>query len=370
MSQNIEQIYVANPAVAMASTDLLYLGRSPYNTADDFAITWSDMEASITAVGTVTSGTWNATTLAIAHGGTGVTSVTTTPTANAWAGWNTNSQLSAHNFLASYTTTATNGGTTTLTTASNYFQFFTGSSTETVVLPVTSTLALGQGFVIVNRSSGAVTVNASDSSLVQVMAANTRLELTCISTSGTSNAAWDSLYLPTAITLPVTVPYGGTGLSSATAYGIIAGGTTSTGDFQVVSPGLAGQYLQATGVSSLPQWASVSGVFTTTTISGTTQAAAVATRYIALNAGQTTVTLPSTYAVGDVIALVGSTANTGGWILTANTGDTIRVNNSTTSAGGTVTCTAVAGQCIEVVCDVANTSWVMTSTSSVSLTTA
>jgi len=46
------------------------------------------------------------------------------------------------------------------------------------------------------------------------------------------------------------------------------------------------------------------------------------------------------------------------------------VNNSTTSAGGTVTSSAVAGQTIELVADVADTSWVMMDTSSVTLTTA
>lgn len=112
------------------------------------------------------------------------------------------------------------------------------------------------------------------------------------------------------------------------------------------------------------------GGLSTVTISGTSQAAAVSTKYIALNAGQTTLTLPSTYAVGDVVALIGAITNVGGWVVQAAAGDTIRVNNSTTSSGGTVTCTAVAGQCITLVCDVANTSWVMMSTSSVLLTTA
>lgn len=112
------------------------------------------------------------------------------------------------------------------------------------------------------------------------------------------------------------------------------------------------------------------GGLATVSIAGTSQAAAVSTKYIALNAGQTTLTLPSTYAVGDVIALIGATSNTGGWIIQASAGDTIRVNNATTSAGGTVTCTAVAGQCISLVCDVANVSWVMNTTSSVLLTTA
>lgn len=112
------------------------------------------------------------------------------------------------------------------------------------------------------------------------------------------------------------------------------------------------------------------GGLATATISGTTQTAVVSTKYIALNSGQTTLTLPTTYAVGDVVSLIGSTANTGGWIVQAVAGDTVRVNNSTTSSGGTVTCTAVAGQCIELTCDVANVSWVMVGTSSVLLTTA
>jgi hypothetical protein len=112
------------------------------------------------------------------------------------------------------------------------------------------------------------------------------------------------------------------------------------------------------------------GGLATATIAGTTQAAAVNTTYIALNSGQTTLTLPAVYAVGEIVRLVGATANTGGWVVTASAGDTVRVNNSTTSAGGTVTCAAVAGQCIEIICDVANSSWIMTSTSSVLLTTA
>ena len=112
------------------------------------------------------------------------------------------------------------------------------------------------------------------------------------------------------------------------------------------------------------------GGLATVTIAGTSQNAAVNTQYIALNAGQTTVTLPATCAVGDIVCLVGSTANTGGWILDAPAGDTIRVLNSTTSAGGTVTSTAQAGECIEVICDVANTSWVARYFVSTVLTTA
>jgi len=112
------------------------------------------------------------------------------------------------------------------------------------------------------------------------------------------------------------------------------------------------------------------GGLATVPIVGTSQVAAVNTTYIALNAAQTSLDLPAVFAVGDIIRLVGATANAGGWVVVAETGDTVRVLSSTTSAGGTVTSTAQAGECIELVCDVANTSWVTTSFVSTLLTTA
>lgn len=94
----------------------------------------------------------------------------------------------------SYTTTATAAGTTTLTVDSNRKQYFTGSTTQTVVLPVTSTLALGRAFKIVNESSGVVTVQSSGANTIQAMAANTILDLECILTSGTGIASWYAKY--------------------------------------------------------------------------------------------------------------------------------------------------------------------------------
>ncbi len=53
---------------------------------------------------------------------------------------------------------------------------------------------------------------------------------------------------------PMTVPYGGTGDSSFTAYSVLCGGTTSTGILQNVSTvGLSGQ-LTSNGSSALPTW--------------------------------------------------------------------------------------------------------------------
>ena len=47
---------------------------------------------------------------------------------------------------------------------------------------------------------------------------------------------------------------GGSGLTSATAYGLIVGGTTTTGNLQVITPGTSGTVLQYNGASSLPTW--------------------------------------------------------------------------------------------------------------------
>ena len=133
-------------------------------------------------------------------GGTGVTSVTTTPTATSFAGWDSNSSLSAGSFIQGYTTTATAAGTTTLTVGSTGIQVFTGATTQTVTLPVASTMVLGQRFEIINRSSGIVTVQSSGANTIQTMASSTLLIVTCILTSGTGTASWNSIYTSNTLT--------------------------------------------------------------------------------------------------------------------------------------------------------------------------
>ena len=94
-----------------------------------------------------------------------------------------------------YTTTATAAGTTTLTVDSNYRQFFTGSTTQTVVLPVASTMTLGQSFEISNSSTGTLTVQSSGLNLVASVEGGKSVLITCILTSGTSAASWDIQFI-------------------------------------------------------------------------------------------------------------------------------------------------------------------------------
>jgi hypothetical protein len=114
-----------------------------------------------------------------------------------------NAALTALAFIGSVATTATAAGTTTLTVASAMLQQFTGSTTQTVVMPSGTTLVNGQEYYITNRSTGVVTVNANGGGLLQTMAAGSQLILTLIS-NGTTAGTWDVGYLSAGGTGTVT----------------------------------------------------------------------------------------------------------------------------------------------------------------------
>lgn len=90
-------------------------------------------------------------------------------------------------------------------------------------------------------------------------------------------------------------------------------------------------------------------------ISGTTQAAAVDSGYVVQNASQTTITLPATAPLGSVIAVRGLGA--AGWILQANTGQTIKVDGQTTTSAGSLTSSGQYDS-IDITCVVANTTFI------------
>ncbi len=104
---------------------------------------------------------------------------------------NSNANASADSFIAGYTTTATSAGTLTLTVNDTQQQYLTGTTTHTVVLPVTSTKVLGQSFTICNNSTGIVTVQSSGTNTVQTMAGGTWAIYTVINTGVTTAAGWN-----------------------------------------------------------------------------------------------------------------------------------------------------------------------------------
>jgi hypothetical protein len=104
------------------------------------------------------------------------------------------STLPVNTLRLGYTTTATAAGTTTLTATSTQNQFFTGSTTQTVVLPVASTLVVGDTYYIQNNSTGALTVNSSGGNLVVTIPPSVTASLYCVTASGTTAASWDADY--------------------------------------------------------------------------------------------------------------------------------------------------------------------------------
>lgn len=193
-------------------------------------------QTNITAVGNVTGGTWSATAVGIAYGGTGKT---TAPAAMA--------------ALMGYTSTATAAGTTALTNTSSYYQQFTGTSTQTVTLPVTSTLQTGWTFHIVNNSTGNVTVQSSGLNTVIVVIPGTTAMLTCIGTALTTAADWEagltdfSTYTGTGAVVLATSPTLVTPvIGAATGTSLSVSGNVTGGNI-VTSALVQGATLSATG---------------------------------------------------------------------------------------------------------------------------
>lgn len=100
-----------------------------------------------------------------------------------------------NNLRLGYTTTVTAAGTTTLTNASNNQQVFTGATTQTVVMPVATTMTVGTRYLIENNSTGTVTVNSSGGNLISTVLSGSSIKVTSILASGTTAASWDAEYV-------------------------------------------------------------------------------------------------------------------------------------------------------------------------------
>lgn len=139
--------------------------------------------------------------LAIANGGTGASSLAAAGielTANkgaagGYAGLDANSNISANGLLEGYQTTTTAGATTTLTIASKPIQVFTGSSIQTLVLPTTS-VPLGYQVLVINQSTGAVTVQSSGANTIIAVGPGASAVFTALAATPTTAANWNVQY--------------------------------------------------------------------------------------------------------------------------------------------------------------------------------
>lgn len=274
----------------------------------------------------ITGGSWQGGIIDIAYGGTGVGSVTISPTASSWAGWDASSNMSAVNFLAGFATTVSAAGTTILTVGSAYTQEITGSTTQTVQMPVTSTLMTGHSFKIINNSSGSVSLTSSGSDPILVMAANTTAFITCVLNSGTTAASWNASY----------VFDNGAGVLSitGTANQVIA--SASTGAVTLSLP-------QDIATTSVPSFANViQGYTTTATAAGTTTLTATSNRQQYFTGATTqTVQMPvtSTLSLGQSWVIV----NLSSGIVTINSSGGNAITTLNANSQATVTCILTSG---------------------------
>lgn len=116
----------------------------------------------------------------------------------------------------------------------------------------------------------------------------------------------------------ITVTYGGSGRASATAYALIAGGTTSTGAHQSLATGSTGQVLQSAGNAAIP-------AYSTATYPSTATNSGRVMRADGTNWVQSTSTFADTYSASTLLYSNGANAVTG--LATANSA-TLVTNSS------------------------------------------
>jgi len=172
-----------------------------------------------------------------------------------------NTNPSINNLQGQYTTTATAAGTTTLTVASTAIQRFSGSTTQTCVMPDATTLTAGMQYMIVNNSTGVVTVNKNGGTLIKAVAAGQTLIVTVTdisSSAGTYNSEYST-----------DLPIGNATASTAT-FTPAALGSITAGRIEVDAAGVPYYSHTATnrGIVEAPMWARVDADFTLSAASG------------------------------------------------------------------------------------------------------
>lgn len=193
--------------------------------------------------------------------------------------------------LNGFTTTATAAGTTVLTNTSSVYQLFTGTTTQTITLPVVTTLAQGWVFHIINNSTGNLTVNSSGSNLVITVLAGTAVAVTCILATGTTAASWEAGY----IEFSTATGTGSVVLSNSPTLVTPALGTPASG----VASNMTVDGTNAIGFKNIPAVGTKTGSYTL--------AVADVGKYVQVGTGGS-ITIPdATFAEGDVISLFNNT---------------------------------------------------------------
>ena len=193
-----------------------------------------DASGNVSALGTITSGTWNGSTIPVAYGGTGVTA---SSGANSVMLRDANQNVAVNRLNQSNTAVSAAGGTTALTAASSYSQTLNGTGNQTYTMPDATTLTTGVAFVFNNNATGTLTLQDYATGSIGTITSGGAVELVLLA-NGTVAGTWDVHgFLPenvtwgtNALNLGSTVitngtwnggtiasNYGGTGLTSYAA---------------------------------------------------------------------------------------------------------------------------------------------------------
>lgn len=148
--------------------------------------------------------------------------------------------------------------------------------------------------------------------------------------------------------------------SGSTHFSSFAEGASSTDKnytLPLIAPAVNGYVLSCT-TAGVMSWAAASGGLSWTDQTTTPVSMVKSNGYIANNAGLVTLNMPATAAVGDTFAVVGLGA--GGWLVQMNTGQVANLSSSPTTSAGSLASTN-RYDCIEIICVVANTTFVVRS---------
>lgn len=303
MSKNIDQVFIANPITSNTGTDLMYFGQSPYGAGNDAAMTYTNFSAQFVASNVLTT---------------------------------KGDLLSFSTVNARLAVGTVNGQILQVNSAATL-----GLSYSTATYP---TIATGTGTLL--RANGTNWI-ASTSTFADTYGASTLLYSNGANTVTGLATANSSVLVTTAAGIPIqsgTMTNGQMIIGSTGATPVV--GTITTSGNISITTGAGTVALAGTGMAS----------FTWNDVSGTSQAASAYSGYIISNAGQTTVTLPATVAEGVTFAIAGKGA--AGWILQANTGQTIHYGSSASSSAGSLTSTN-QWDSVQILCVTANTTFIV-----------
>jgi hypothetical protein len=208
---------------------------------------------------------------------------------------NTNLGTLIDQAISGYTTTACTGGTDTITipngatgVARNMFLELTGTGGGSLVVPTNKKL-----YFIYNNTSAAITVKVTTGVSVP---AGAKTVLVC---NGTDIVVAANYLASLTLGAALPVASGGSGVTSATAYAVLCGGTTSTNPIQAIaSVGTTGQVLTSNGAGALPTMQTITSFVAGMIMLWSGSSASIPSGWLLCNGASSTPDLRDRFVVG------------------------------------------------------------------------